>query len=221
MTAPDAIPAVFGHDTTITDTFTDLAWRTLTVRRSDDATDAGWLDATPLPSPGSLEPLTPSLTAWRGVFRRMGLDPTTYRSAAEAVRRRYRSTGSLPSINPLVDVGNVVSLRHALPVAVFDLDRVRTPILVTIARGGEEGRDLAGTSTIAKPGEVIFTDADRRLLARRWCWRQTSEGAVSSDTTSALFVVEAHHDDAVTDLEAAVQELAEGCEATFPGCDIA
>ncbi len=62
----------------------------------------------------------PSLVAWRAVFRSFGVDPTQYRSAAEALLRRLTKKGDIPSINLLVDLGNLVSIRYALPVAVFD-----------------------------------------------------------------------------------------------------
>ena len=39
------------------------------------------------------------------------------RSAAEALLRRLTKQGSIPSINTLVDIGNLVSIRYALPVA--------------------------------------------------------------------------------------------------------
>ncbi|HEX2302765.1 MAG TPA: hypothetical protein VHH57_03990, partial [Gaiella sp.] len=46
----------------------------------------------------------PEVQAWRRAFSRMGLKPTQYRSASEALLRRYRKEGSLPQIHPLVDV---------------------------------------------------------------------------------------------------------------------
>jgi hypothetical protein len=54
------------------------------------------------------------------VFRGFGVDPTQYRSAAEALLRRLIKQGELPSIGTLVDLANLVSIRYALPVAVFD-----------------------------------------------------------------------------------------------------
>src|SRR5579863_358354 len=62
----------------------------------------------------------PSLAAWRSVFRGFGVDPTQYRSAAESLLRRLTKKGDIPSINALVDLGNLVSIRYALPVAVFN-----------------------------------------------------------------------------------------------------
>ena len=65
----------------------------------------------------------PTLAAWRKAFRGFGVDPTQYRSAAEALLRRLTKQGELPSIGTLVDLANLVSIRYALPVAVFDRAR--------------------------------------------------------------------------------------------------
>src|SRR6202035_5557533 len=61
------------------------------------------------------------VSAWRRAYAQMGLKPTQYRSAAEALLRRLRREGDLPRVHPLVDLGNALSLAFALPVAIFDL----------------------------------------------------------------------------------------------------
>ncbi len=97
----------------------------------------------------------PTLTAWRGVFRGFGVDPTKYRSAAEALLRRLTKQGELPSINTLVDLANLVSIRYALPVAVFDQRAVHGGTIVRLAHGGEHWEDLGASQTQRpEPGEV-------------------------------------------------------------------
>ena len=61
------------------------------------------------------------ISAWRRAYAQMGLKPTQYRSAAEALLRRFRRGEELPRLHPLVDLCNAISLAFALPVAVFDL----------------------------------------------------------------------------------------------------
>ena len=61
-----------------------------------------------------------SLNAWRRVFSAFGVSPTQYRSAAEALLRRLTKKGDIPSINTLVDIGNLVSIRYVLPIAIVD-----------------------------------------------------------------------------------------------------
>ena len=60
-----------------------------------------------------------------------------------------------------------------------------------------------------EPGEVIFADDVGMVLARRWCWRQNAQSAAQADTTSAIITVEAHHDRAHADIEAALKDLTE------------
>lgn len=150
----------------------------------------------------------PALAAWRRVFRDFGVDPTQYRSAAEALLRRLTKQGELPSIGTLVDLANLVSIRHALPVAVFDRAAVRGGIVVRFARGDERWADLGSSSTERPdPGEVIFVDESDVVVARRWCWRQSAESAARASTTDVLVTVEGHHDGAIDAVAIALSEL--------------
>jgi DNA/RNA-binding domain of Phe-tRNA-synthetase-like protein len=149
-----------------------------------------------------------SLSAWRGVFRTFGIDPTQYRSAAEALLRRLSKQGNIPSINTLVDIGNMISIRYALPVAIFDTQAVHRPITVHFADGSERFTPL-GESAPEHPdaGEVIFSDDNKMVVARRWCWRQSNESAARDSTTDVIIAVEAHHTKGRTDVQAALNDL--------------
>jgi DNA/RNA-binding domain of Phe-tRNA-synthetase-like protein len=158
----------------------------------------------------------PSLAAWRRAFRAFGVDPTAYRSAAEALLRRLTKQGSIPSINTLVDIGNLVSIRYALPVAVFDQASVTGGTTVRFATGTESFVDL-GSGEYQSPdaGEVVFVDDASLVSARRWCWRQSAGSAAGKATTEILVTVEGHHEGASedvararTDLEALIAEYA-------------
>jgi DNA/RNA-binding domain of Phe-tRNA-synthetase-like protein len=150
----------------------------------------------------------PSLAAWRRAFRAFGVDPTAYRSAAEALLRRLTKQGFIPSINTLVDVGNLVSIRYGLPVAMFDLGSIDGGLTVRFSTGDESFTDLgSGATERPEPGEVIFIDAGGHVAARRWCWRQSAQSASSASTAQVLVTVEGHHDGARKDVEAAVSDL--------------
>jgi DNA/RNA-binding domain of Phe-tRNA-synthetase-like protein len=150
----------------------------------------------------------PPLAAWRRAFRAFGVDPTQYRSAAEGLIRRLTKQGELPSIGTLVDLANLVSIRHALPVAVFDLAAIRGGIAVRFARGDEPWADLgSSTAEHPEPGEVIFADEADDVVARRWCWRQSATSAAREATTEILVTVEGHHEGAPADVAGALDEL--------------
>jgi DNA/RNA-binding domain of Phe-tRNA-synthetase-like protein len=149
-----------------------------------------------------------SLAAWRGVFRSFGVDPTQIRSACEAQLRRLTKQGDIPSINALVDLGNLVSIRYALPVAIVDTRAMTGGITVKFAEGTERFTNL-GQPEIANPdpGEVIFVDDGGLVFARRWCWRQSDQSAAREDTTNILVTVEAQHAGGRNDVEAAMRDL--------------
>lgn len=150
----------------------------------------------------------PSLAAWRRAFRAFGVDPTAYRSAAEALLRRLTKQGSIASINTLVDIGNLVSIRYGLPVAMFDLASISGGLTVRLATGDESFTDLgSGATERPEPGEVIFIDEPGHVAARRWCWRQSAESASSGSTTEVLVTVEGHHHEARRDVQAAITDL--------------
>jgi DNA/RNA-binding domain of Phe-tRNA-synthetase-like protein len=150
----------------------------------------------------------PSLAAWRRTFTAFGVSPTKYRSAAEAIARRVTKKGDLPSISTLVDLGNLVSVRRSLPVAVIDLGAVEGGITVRFAKGDEPFSDLGGSETEhPAEGEVVFVDESDAVTARRWCWRQSTATAASPSTTEVLIVAEAHHDGAASDVAAALGDL--------------
>lgn len=150
----------------------------------------------------------PSIAAWRRTFGGFGAKPTQYRSAAEALLRRLAKQGDIPSISTLVDIGNLVSIRYAVPVAVFDRAGVAGSITVRFATGDERFTDLGSSERVTPdPGEVVFVDEDGVVCARRWCWRQSAQSATGPGTVEALVVIEGHHDAADRDIEAAVADL--------------
>ena len=151
----------------------------------------------------------PQVAAWRRVFTGFGAKPTQYRNAAEALLRRLAKYGDIPTINTLVDIGNLVSIRYAMPVAVFDQANIAGgSTTVRFATGSEHFTDLGSTDIFyPDPGEVVFVDGESVVSARRWCWRQSAQSATSATTYDALIVVEGHHETASRDVESALTDL--------------
>ncbi len=149
------------------------------------------------------------IQAWRRAFSRMGLKPTQYRSASEALLRRFSKDGALPSILPLIDLCNAVSLAFAIPVAVIDLAGIDGDLEVRHATGDEVSLTFGGDVEHPAPGEVIFVDSANRVHARRWCNRQTGYSIVRDSTTDVLIVSEAMHQDGLADMDRLMAELAD------------
>lgn len=143
----------------------------------------------------------PEIQAWRRTFSRMGLKPTQYRCASEALLRRFRKDGALPSIHPLIDVCNAISLAFATPIAAIDASRISEWIEVRYASGDERYETFAGEMEHPPAGEVIFADGAGHAHARRWTNRQSGYSAIRDATASVLIIAEAMHDTARDDME--------------------
>ncbi|WP_247748372.1 B3/4 domain-containing protein [Ruegeria sp. R13_0] len=160
------------------------------------------------------------IQAWRRAYAKMGLKPTQYRCAAEALLRRLRKSGDLPKLHPLIDLCNAVSVAFAVPVAVFDMDRISGDLCVRPADGDETYLAFSGQSETPDPGEVIFADYGGHAHARRWANRQSLSSAVSPKTTRALIVAVAQHEDAADQMlvHRKLQRL-NICQPPFKDCE--
>jgi len=184
-----------GLDNTISSTSLDQRYRAEQARVRDQIGDMPLSDI-------------PSLKAWRTTFSGFGVKPTQYRSAAEALLRRLTKQGDIPSINPLVDLANMVSIRWRLPVAVFDQATATGITSVRFADGHEQFTDLGSDAPRSpEPGEVVFVDEAGLVSARRWCWRQSDQSAARPTTAEVLITVEGQHPGAEADVAGATQDL--------------
>ncbi|HEX3489797.1 MAG TPA: phenylalanine--tRNA ligase beta subunit-related protein, partial [Streptosporangiaceae bacterium] len=169
---------------------------------------------------GGSEAELPEIQAWRRAFARMGLKPTQYRCASESLLRRFKKEGSLPSIHPLVDLCNALSMAYAIPVAVLDADQVDWPLQVRYAGGTESYQAFSGETEQPRPGEVVFADAGGNAHARRWTNRQSAGSAVRPGTSTVLIVAEAMHESAPADVARLIEEISAEVAATWPAAEL-
>lgn len=169
---------------------------------------------------GGSESDLPEVQAWRRAFARMGLKPTQYRCASEALLRRFRKDGRLPALHPLVDLCNAASMAFAIPVAVFDLGQVEGALEVRHATGTERYETFAGEIEHPDPGEIIFADEAGSAHARRWTNRQSGRSAVRAGTSAALIVAEALHETAHEDVSRLTRTLKALLAEAWPAATI-
>ncbi len=131
------------------------------------------------------------IASWRELYRSFGTKPSDYRPSAEALIRRAIKTGKLPKINNAVDVYNIISVKHIIPMGGFDLDKVKGDISLRKSDGGEMFTPLgASASEETYPGEVVYVD-DERILTRRWNYRDADETKITEDTKNLVMFIDA------------------------------
>ena len=127
----------------------------------------------------------PRIFSWREAYRAFGAKPGKFRPSMEAMVRRVLRDQEIPSINALVDIGNIVSLRHLVPAGGHAIDVISGDICLRPARGDESFTPFGAEHVEhPEPGEIIFAEG-AVVLTRRWTWRQGNH-TLTLPTTSAI-----------------------------------
>jgi DNA/RNA-binding domain of Phe-tRNA-synthetase-like protein len=133
----------------------------------------------------------PHIASWRELYRSFGTKPGDYRPSAEALIRRSIKTGKLPQINNAVDLYNIVSVTHIIPMGGFDIDKVDGDISLRFSDGDEAFTPLGpAEKEHTYRGEIVYAD-NSRILTRRWNYRDADQTKITSKTKNLIMFLDA------------------------------
>ena len=118
----------------------------------------------------------------RSLYKALGLDPTKTRPSNEALARRVLKGEALYRVNTLVDALNLCSLRYQLPFGLYDLARIRPPVVLRKGRAGESYEGI-------RKGAVSVQDRPTLADEEGAFGNPTSDSArtmITRETTSTL-----------------------------------
>lgn len=159
------------------------------------------------------------LSAWADVFQKFGAKPKRTPCSAEALRKRVLRDGSLPAIDPVVDLYNAISLRYAIPVGGENIAAYTGQPRLCVAEGNEPFDTVKDGVTVMETvdaGEVIWCD-DQGVTCRRWNWRQGIRTRLDARASRMWFILESLPAMPVSAVEEAGDALIAGLEAMMPG----
>lgn len=136
----------------------------------------------------------PSILPYREAFRSLEINPNKYPCSIEALFTRIAKGKGMPCINPVVDLGNAISLKYTLPMGAHDLGDGSDDICIRLA----EDRDTFlpfGADTEEKPdiGEVVYA-VGSQVRTRRWTWRQSENGKITEKSSYIFFPIDGFSD---------------------------
>lgn len=146
------------------------------------------------------------LQLYRRALNELGVNPSRYPCSIESILTRISKKGEFPSVSPVVDLGNYISIKYRVPVGVHDMDTLREDLWIRLTGEedcGIEENHLQGDEL--KPGEPVYASG-HIVRTRRWIWRQMPAGRVTPAGKNFLFPVDGFYDNR-EQVEAACAEL--------------
>jgi DNA/RNA-binding domain of Phe-tRNA-synthetase-like protein len=148
------------------------------------------------------------IPAWpkrAALFHRLDLDPTKTRPSSEALLRRVIQGRGMPRVHPVVDVCNLCSLEHQLPLGLYDRDRLRGELQVRLGRSGE-GYAGIRKQRVHLGGRLLISDDDGPFGAPT---SDSAHTAISAETRNLLVVVYCPVERAGHHLSSALERIAD------------
>ena len=161
----------------------------------------------------------PAVLPYREAFRALGINPNKYLCSMEALFTRIAKGKEMPHINPIVDLGNAVSLKYTLPMGAHDLGGSSEDICIRLSKPGDTFLPFGGEAEeTPDSGEIVYA-VGRQVRTRRWTWRQSEHGKITLASTDIFFPIDGFTDlnreqvlAAREELQALVKQIF-GCEA--------
>ncbi|MGX9755479.1 B3/B4 domain-containing protein [Clostridioides difficile] len=119
----------------------------------------------------------------RDAYKELGKNPSRYRTSSEALVRRIVQGKGLYTINNIVEINNLISIKSLYPVGTYNVSKLHPPICFTVGDEGEQykgiGKELInienlpilsdslgkfGSPTSDSERAMITTDANEILI---------------------------------------------------------
>jgi DNA/RNA-binding domain of Phe-tRNA-synthetase-like protein len=151
------------------------------------------------------------ISVWRSAFSHLGWSASKYPSSVEALSKRVVKGLELPTINPVVDLVNAVSLLYTVPLGCHDMDSTHE---LNVRQSGLDDRFLPmgeAPEESPDPGEIVYA-SQHTIRTRRWVWRQSREALVGDEATWVFFPIDGFDPETISNVEAATLYLATACQ---------
>ncbi|MCS7127842.1 MAG: phenylalanine--tRNA ligase beta subunit-related protein [Sulfolobales archaeon] len=143
---------------------------------------------------------------YRKYLWRIGIDPTKQRPSHEAILRRILKSRTFPQINAIVDAGNLVSLKHLVPIGIYDLKKISSEIVIRLSISGEIFNPIGASTALSLPqGKPVL--ADHEKIIHLFPCRDSAATSVDLKTTEILAIAAGVEGVPVTTVKGALKEL--------------
>jgi DNA/RNA-binding domain of Phe-tRNA-synthetase-like protein len=148
------------------------------------------------------------LAGFRDLHTAVGVSNRKHVSSPENLTELILAGRNLPSINPIVDVYNIVSLQTRLALGAHDIGKLEGPIVLRLTNGTEDFTPLGSPEKkVIGVGEYGYIDEDCNEVICRLETRQCEKIKVSGSSKTCFFIVEGNRNTEADYIKDAVSKL--------------
>lgn len=123
----------------------------------------------------------------RKAYKKLGKDPNRYRPSAEALCRRIVRGIPIYSVNTLVDIINIVSVRSGFSIGAFDMEKIKGDLILDAGRSHDEFEAI-GRGILNIEGLPVYRDETGGIGTPTSDCERTK---ISADTSQVLVIINA------------------------------
>jgi DNA/RNA-binding domain of Phe-tRNA-synthetase-like protein len=129
-----------------------------------------------------------TLRMYRDLYWTFGMDPTKLRISSEALMRRVLRGENLWRISSLVDVANLASAYHGIPIGLVDEEFLVGNLHVRTARKDEVFTRIGGKELVCRGRELVLSD-DEKIVCFGYATHDSEQTKVTSQSQSVFLVL--------------------------------
>ncbi|MHA2302856.1 MAG: B3/B4 domain-containing protein [Candidatus Thorarchaeota archaeon] len=126
--------------------------------------------------------------SYRDLYWTFGMDPTKLRVSSEALRRRILRGLNLWRISDVVDVANLASVYHKLPIGLVDDAKREGELRIRTAEKGEEFVRIGGKTLHCRGREIVLAD-DAKIICFGYATHDSEQTKVTPNTKDVLVLI--------------------------------
>ena len=157
----------------------------------------------------------PAIIPYREAFQKLEINPNKFPPSIEALSSRIEKGKWIPPINPIVDLGNGISLKYGIPLGAHDLDSTTAPLEIRLSHPDDQFVPFGATEPeTIDYGEILYVSG-HQVKTRRWIWRQSEFGKITNQSQNIFFPLDGFEDINGSETKEARDELASLLEHHF------
>ena len=130
----------------------------------------------------------PIFRSYRDLYWTFGMDPTKQRVSSEAVLRRVLKGLNLWRISDIVDIINLASAYHKIPIGLIDTSKLKGDLHIRTAAKGEVFQRIGGKTITCRGREIVIAD-DEKIVCFGYATHDSERTMITRDSSRALVLL--------------------------------